>query len=206
MRLIGLPVKEYVERVAASTATPGGGSVCALVSGLSAALCLMAARLTLGKEKYSDSWSAMEELVKSMEGLLTRSLELAERDADAYDKVLAAYKVSGEGKERTECIQAAMKQAALVPVETLRTLAKITDLVEMVIEKGNPNCLCDVAVSVQLIRAAARGAVNNIRENLSKIDDKNFACRIQSEMSPLENNIEQATGRFEAFIELLLSS
>ena len=206
MGFTDLPVKEYVQKVAGSTATPGGGSVCALVSSLGAALCLMAARLTLGREKHREAWGAMEELIRSMDGLLSRSLELAEQDPLAYDEVLAASKMVREGKARPESIQAAMKQAARVPMETLRALANITDLVEGVIEKGNPNCLCDIAVAVQLIRAAAKGAVCNVRENLSKIDDQNFTSRMQSEMTSLSYSIEQATARFEAFMELLLSS
>lgn len=206
MGLTDLSVKEYVQRIAAGTATPGGGSVCALVCALSAALCLMTAHLTLGRKKYSHAWSVMEELSQSMEGLLSRSLKLAEQDAEAYDKVLAAFKMVREGKARPESIQDAMKQAAVIPLETLRTLAKITDLVEEVIEKGNPNCLCDAAVAVQLIRAASKGAAYNVRANLSKIDDHNFTSRLQSETTSLENTLEQAAGRFEDFIELLLSS
>jgi formiminotetrahydrofolate cyclodeaminase len=142
----------------------------------------------------------------AIEGLLSRSLELTEQDAEAYDKVLAAFQRDRGDASRAEAIQAAMKQAALIPLETLRVLAKITDLVGEVIERGNPHCLCDIGVAVQLMRAAARGALGNVRENLSKIDDKNFTSRVQSEMTSLENNIEQATDRFESFIELLLSS
>ncbi len=205
MGLTGLSVKEYVARVAAGTAAPGGGSVCALVCALSGALCLMTARLTLGRKKSSDAWSAMETLSRSMEPLVLRSMELAEQDAEAYERVLAAYKIAG-GEERARSIQAAMKQAAIVPMETLRVLAEITDLIEEVIEKGNPNCLCDTAMAVRMIRAAAGGAVDNVRANLAKIDDKNFVTHMQSEMTSLENNIEQATGRFGAFIELLVSS
>ncbi|MDA8307407.1 MAG: cyclodeaminase/cyclohydrolase family protein [Deltaproteobacteria bacterium] len=206
MGLTDLSVTEYVHRVAEGTAAPGGGSVCALVCSLSAALCLMAAHLTLGREKYSDAWGVMEELSRSMEGLLSRSLKLAQQDADAYGNVMAAFKMGRGDKTRTETIQAAMKQAALIPMETLRILARITDLVGDVIERGNPNCLCDAGVAVQLIRAATKGAAYNVRANLSKIDDRDFASRMQSEMTSLENNIEQVAGRFESFIELLLSS
>jgi formiminotetrahydrofolate cyclodeaminase len=166
----------------------------------------MAAHLTLGREKYSDAWGVMEELSRSMEGLLSRSLKLAQQDADAYGNVMAAFKMGRGDKTRTETIQAAMKQAALIPMETLRILARITDLVGDVIERGNPNCLCDAGVAVQLIRAATKGAAYNVRANLSKIDDRDFASRMQSEMTSLENNIEQVAGRFESFIELLLSS
>ena len=91
-----------------------------------------------------------------------------------------------------------MKQAALVPMETLRVIAKPSGLVEEAIEKGNPNCLCDAAVAVQLIRAAAIGAAYNVRVNLSNIADKDFSSRMQSEMASLRNNIVQAVGRLEA--------
>ncbi|MGC9197157.1 MAG: cyclodeaminase/cyclohydrolase family protein [Syntrophobacteraceae bacterium] len=206
MGLSDLTVKEYVHKVAEGAAAPAGGSVCALACALSAALSLMTARLTLGNKKYSAVWREMEQLGQSMETLLSRSLELAEEDARAYGAVMEALKMGPGDKQRASRLEDAMKQAALVPMETLRTLAKITDLMAEVIEKGNRNCLCDAAVSIHLIGAAAAGTVNNLRANLSKIDDKNFTSRIQSEMTPMENNIEQALGRFKAFIGLLLSA
>ncbi len=208
MKLTSLPVKDYVQRVADGSPTPGGGSVCALVGSLSAALCLMVAHLTLGREKYRNVWAEMRELSRSAGDLVSRSLELAERDAEAYDGVLSAFKLIQESQAQKEArrgsIQAAMKQAALVPMETLRAIAKLSGLVEEAIEKGNPNCLCDAAVAVQLMRAAAIGAVNNVRVNLSNIADKNFSSRLQSEMTSLRNNIVQAVGRLEARIEQLL--
>ncbi len=209
MKLTGLSVKDYAQRVADGYPTPGGGSVCALAGGLGAALCLMVAHLTLGREKHRDVWAQMRELSGSAGDLLARSLELAEQDAEAYDGVLSAFKLAQESQAdkdaRRERIQAAIKQAALVPMETLRTVSKLTDLVEEAIEKGNPNCLCDAAVAVQLIRAAAMGASCNVRVNLSKIADKDFSSRMQSEMSSLKNNIAQAVVRLEARIEQLMS-
>ena len=209
MRLTSLPVKEYVQRVANGSPTPGGGSVCALAGSLGAALCLMVAHHTLGREKYRNVWAEMQELSRSAGDLVSRSLELAERDAEAYDGVVSALKLVQESQAqqeaRRESIQAAMKQAALVPLETLRAMAELPGLVEEAIEKGNPNCLCDAAVAVQLIRAAAIGAVYNVRVNLSNIADKDFSSRMQSEMTSLRNNIAQAVGRLEARIEQLMS-
>ncbi len=206
MGLTDLTVKEYVQKVAEAAAAPAGGSVCALTCALSAALCLMTARLTFGNKKYIAVWGEMEQLGQSMEAFLSRSLELAEEDAQAYGAVMEAFKMGPGDKERANRIEEAMKQAALVPLETLRTLAKITDLMAEVIEKGNRNCLCDAAVSIHLLGAAAAGTVNNLRANLSKIDDKDFTSRIQGEMIPMENNIERALGRLKSFIGLLLSS
>ncbi len=209
MRLTGLSVKDYVQRVADGSPTPGGGSVCALAGSLSAALCLMVAHLTLCKEKYRNVWAEMQELSSSAGDLASLSLELAEKDADAYDGVLFAFKLDQETEAqkeaRRESIQEAMKQAVLVPMETLQVLAKLSGLVEVAIEKGSRNCLCDAAVAVQLIRAAAIGAVYNVRANLANMADKNFSSCTQIEMISLRNNILQAVGRLEVRIEQLLS-
>jgi len=208
MGLTSLSVKDYVQRVADGSPTPGGGSVSALAGGMGAALCLMVAHLTLGKEKYRTVWAEMEELSRSAGDVLSRSLELAERDAEAYEGVLSAFKLGKESEAekeaRRQSIEAAVKLAALVPLETLRTMSKLTRLVEEAIEKGNPNCLCDAAVAVQLIRTAAMGAAYNVRVNLSGISDKDFTSRTQSEMMSLKNNILQAVVRLEARIEQLL--
>jgi len=209
MSLTNLSVKDYVQRVGDGSPTPGGGSVCALAGSLSAALCLMVAHLTLGREKYRNVWAEMRELSRSAGDLVSRSLELAEQDAEAYDGVVSAFKLVQESQvqkeARRESIEAAMKQAALVPMDTLRAVAKLSGLVEEAIEKGNPNCLCDVAVAVQLIRAAAIGAAYNVRVNLSNIADKDFSSRMQIEMTSLKNNIVQMVSRLEARIEQLLS-
>jgi len=209
MGLTNLSVKDYVQRVADGSPTPGGGSVCALAGGMGAALCLMVAHLTLGREKYRNVWAEMRELSRSAGDLVSRSLELAEQDAEAYDGVVSAFKLVQESQvqkeARRESIEAAMKQAALVPMDTLRAVAKLSGLVEEAIEKGNPNCLCDAAVAVQLIRAAAIGAAYNVRVNLSNIADKDFSSRMQIEMTSLKNNIVQMVSGLEARIEQLLS-
>ena len=202
MSLTSLSVKEYLERVADGTPTPGGGGVCALVGGLGAALCLMTAHLTLGRQKYRSVWPEMQELSHSVTKLASRLLELTEQDSAAYDKLLSTFKLAQESeaqkKLRKESVQAATKEAAIVPLQTLRTMMELIEFVEPAIEKGNTNCLCDAAVAVQLIRAAAVGAEYNIRANLSSITDPDFLSRTRTEMIRLRNNIMQAVSRLEA--------
>lgn len=208
MSLTCLPVKEYLQRVADGTPTPGGGGVCALVGGLAAALCLMTAHLTTGKEKYRSVWPAMLEVSHRVTKLASRLLELTEQDSAAYDRLLSAFKLAQESeaqkKLRQQSIRAARKETVIVPLQTLRTMAELIDPVESAIEKGNPNCLCDTAVAVQLVRAAAMGAEYNIRENLSKITDKNFSSSTRTEMISIRENILRAATRLEARIELLM--
>ncbi|HEU4725278.1 MAG TPA: cyclodeaminase/cyclohydrolase family protein, partial [Candidatus Eisenbacteria bacterium] len=45
---------EFLDEVASSAPTPGGGSVAALAGSLAGALATMVARLTIGKKKYAE--------------------------------------------------------------------------------------------------------------------------------------------------------
>ena len=202
MNLTELTVKEFLDKVAGDSAAPGGGSVSALAGALSAALCAMVARLTLGKAKHREAWEDMEALRDSADALHARLLELVEQDSAAYRKVIEAFQLPKDsGSSRSEAIQSALKEATMVPLETLRDAAKLVDLADMAIGKGNPNCLADAGVSAQLIRAAAIGAAYNVRTNLSAAKDQNFNSRIAAETSELLNKIMQSTERLEGVLE-----
>jgi formiminotetrahydrofolate cyclodeaminase len=191
MNLKGLTVKEFLDKVAGGSPTPGGGSVSALAGALGAALCAMVARLTLGKEKHREAWKEMEALRDAADSLCSRLLELIEEDSSAYNGVLAAFRIPKQDTmAREEAIQSAAKKAASVPMETLRNAARLVDLVNAAIRKGNPNCLTDAGVSLQLIRAAAIGAAYNVRVNLPGIKDQDFKSRLASETSELLARIE----------------
>ena len=54
MKLIDMQVKEYLDVLKSDAPAPGGGSVSALAGAQGAALFMMVADLTIGKEKYAD--------------------------------------------------------------------------------------------------------------------------------------------------------
>jgi formiminotetrahydrofolate cyclodeaminase len=60
--LANLKITEYLEKAAAGTAVPGGGSVAALNASLAAGLTEMVANLTIGKKGYE----AFEEEMKDI--------------------------------------------------------------------------------------------------------------------------------------------
>ncbi|NIR14319.1 MAG: methenyltetrahydrofolate cyclohydrolase, partial [Desulfobacterales bacterium] len=45
--LTGIPVQEFLDKLAEDSPAPGGGSVAALAAALASSLCAMVARLTL---------------------------------------------------------------------------------------------------------------------------------------------------------------
>ena len=91
--LANLKITEYLEKAAAGTAVPGGGSVAALNACLAASLTEMVANLTIGKKGYEAVEEEMKDVARKaaeLRKLLTASID---RDADAYSEVMAAFKL-----------------------------------------------------------------------------------------------------------------
>jgi formiminotetrahydrofolate cyclodeaminase len=202
MNLRDLSVREFVEKIAGPDPAPGGGSAAALAGALGAALCAMVARLTLGKEKYGSVSEEMEATRSSADALCSRLLQLMDEDSDAYNQVLAAFRLPREDKAvREDAVQKAIKQAASVPFETLRAVSEMADLVKTGIDKGNPNCLTDAGVAAQLLRAAATGAAYNVKINLPGIRDPAFRSQIGSKTSELLDRLQAEITELEKSLE-----
>jgi glutamate formiminotransferase/formiminotetrahydrofolate cyclodeaminase len=204
MPLVEASLKDFVGELASNAPAPGGGSVSALAGALAGALCVMVTNLTLGKERYRDVWEDMEWVGRKANELCVRLLGLVDKDTEAYDQVLTALRLPKDDDTRKtirqQALQEATKRAALVPMQTLQSVAKVVDLVGKVVEKGNPNCITDAGVAARLAHAAAMGAAYNIRINLLGISDKDFSTRLEKEMDGL---IEEITKAVENSVELV---
>jgi len=201
MKLVELLTREFVEKVASEAPAPGGGSVSALAGALAAALCAMVARLTLGKEKYRDTWQEMEQVRDSADALMRRLLELVDEDTAAYNQVLSAFKLprdnDAQKTARHAAIRSATQKATAVPMETLRSVTELLSMAEAAVEKGNPNCLSDAGVAAHLIRAAASGAAYNVRINLSALDDQRLSTQMKSETAELLSRVMSAVAKLQ---------
>jgi glutamate formiminotransferase/formiminotetrahydrofolate cyclodeaminase len=187
---------------------PGGGSVAALAGALGAALAQMVAGLTAGRKKYVAVDAEMREIGLQAAGLVNTLSALVTRDAEAYGAVTAAYKLPSEPQDAANARQAAITDALLgaaeVPLETARACAKVAELAATCAVKGNTNAVSDAGVAALLADAACRGAVYNIRINVSSLEDKSRGAGLIEEASQLlaqtRRAVEQATGAVDKAI------
>ena len=172
----GETVSAFTASVASATPAPGGGSVAAHVGALGAALAQMVAGLTVGRKKYAAVDAEMKELGLQAAALGNELQTLVVRDASAYGGVTTAYKLPKDTEEqvalRTKAIDEALVYAAQVPIETARACARVAELAATAAEKGNVNAASDAGVAALLAEAACRGAVYNVRINVSSMNDK----------------------------------
>ena len=186
-------ITEYLDKAAAGTAVPGGGSVAALNAALAAGLTEMVANLTIGKKKYEAVEAEMTALAEKASQLREKLTAAIERDADAYTEVMEAYRLAKTTDEekalRKQKIQEATKHAALVPLEVARDALAVIDLASQAILKGNKNAASDGAVAAMNARTAALAAIYNVRINLGSIDDQSFVEKLEQEVNQLQNQV-----------------
>jgi formiminotetrahydrofolate cyclodeaminase len=186
-------ITEYLEKAAAGTAVPGGGSVAALNAALAAGLTEMVANLTIGKKGYEEVEEEMIALAGKASQLRNKLSAAVDRDADAYTEVMAAYRLPKTTDEETalrkQKIQDAIKHAARVPLEVARNALAVIELAGQAIQKGNKNAASDGAVAAMNARTGALAAIYNVKINLGSINDDSFVDKLTQEVKELENQV-----------------
>lgn len=189
--LADLSIKEFLAETAGNTPVPGGGSISALNGAIAAALTEMVANLTIGKKKYEDYEGQMRTIAIEAAGIRERFIGFIDEDSKAYDRVFSAFKLPKETEEekakRSEEIQEATKQAALVPMQVAEELSAVMESIIYVAHKGNQNAVTDACVALMAARTCVLGALLNVRINLSSIKDEAFVERMKTKADHLES-------------------
>ena len=176
--LIDLTVTDFLDELASDSPAPGGGSVAALNGALGAGLIAMVARLTIGKKGYDTVQSLMEDTRDGADRLKQRLTELVDEDTQAFNAVMAAFKLPKETDEdkvaRSAAIQAGYQQAIHTPMETAESCLAVLELAAAIAGKGNANAASDLGVATQVAYAGVEGAVMNVKINLPAIKDQSW--------------------------------
>jgi formiminotetrahydrofolate cyclodeaminase len=204
LKLEELSLRRFIRELSSGSAMPGGGSVAALCGSMGAALSAMVARLTLGREKFRGVWERMERIEETADDLAERFLLLAQEDTEAYQEVIAALRLAGEGKEgkslRDAALQEAMKKATCVPLETLRVSEKLLRMAREAVEHGNPVAVSDAGAAVHLAHAAAEVAAYNVRINLAALKDNSFVERCKREAGEILARMEPLLAEADGYV------
>lgn len=194
----------FFDRLAAGTATPGGGSAAAHTGAAAAALVAMVARLTIGKKKYARVEARMQDIVVEAETLRHHLTEAEARDSAAFEDVMAAIRMpkatTHEQAARTKAMEEATLTAAIVPVEVAGWAAQVLDLAVEVAEIGNVNAISDAASGAAFAEAAITSAALNVRINAANLKNEADAHRLLHSVSELDNRVAQAQGELRRIL------
>lgn len=152
-------LEEYADVLSQKTPVPGGGSAAALTAAVAAALLSMVANYSIGKSSSKTAGRKIEGVLHKSEQLRKQFLEFVDLDAQAYLRVVQSRGASL--KERRK----ALKEARDVPLKICRLCYQAVRLTPVLVEQGNKYLLSDVEVAVELLEAAFKAALINVRIN-----------------------------------------
>ncbi len=185
--LVESSIEDFSRILGSSSPAPGGGSVAALSGSLGADLVSMVCSLSIGKEGYEPFHNELAEVLADAQTLSKGLLERIDLDAQAFNGVMAAFKMAKETEEekqlRKEAIQKGFKEAVLSPLGIARECLDVLKLSEKLLGKSNSNALSDLGVASQQAYAGLEGAVMNVKINIPSIKDEMFITEISSEIT-----------------------
>ncbi len=181
------PLGRFLDDLASAAPTPGGGSAAAIMGAMGAALVSMVCNLTLGKKDYEAVDAQMREALGEAEALRQRLTDMIAEDVQAFESLMAAYKLArsndDEKQRRSRAIQDALKQATDVPLACAAACAEVIELSQRVAGIGNRAVISDAGVAVLAGHAGLRSAALNVEINVPSIKDAEF---VQSRRARLD--------------------
>jgi len=181
---------DFLMALSSPSPTPGGGSVAALQGALGTSLLAMVADITTKKTDDAE----LKDYVGTLNLQMHEFYNFIKKDKDAFDKVMAAYKLPKETEDEKQCrklaIQHALKNAAEVPLEVARRITKIYPLAKTLATKGRKSAISDVGVAIYSLHSGFLSARVNVLINLASITDQGFNETIKTELDSLKNKEE----------------
>jgi len=154
--VLDLPPPSFLERLAAPTASPGGGSAAAHAGAMAAALVEMCT----GLSELEDARASAEQLRHDLEALV-------DEDAEAFSAYLAAR------SDET------LKRATLAPLLIAEKSAQVLLLAQGAAPKVAKAALPDLKGAMRFAGAASEHAAATARFNLQELTDKDFVQEVR---------------------------
>jgi glutamate formiminotransferase / formiminotetrahydrofolate cyclodeaminase len=176
-------LETLIERIAAPTTAPGGGSVAALAGALAAALTEMvgsiAARRSLGGS------TASEAALAALRAHARELLRLADADAEAYGRFIDARRTRGD-------VEDALAEATRVPLRIARSASAVAAVAADLARDGLPAAAADAATAALLSQGACAAAALTVRVNAAMLDDRELARELAAEAARFERTAGDA--------------
>jgi formiminotetrahydrofolate cyclodeaminase len=184
-------IGEYLKTLGSSRPDPGGGSVAGLVGALGAALGQMVISLTVTRTPHPQFDERSAALAQAIAALLAS----AEADERAYAGYLQATRLpkssDPEKAARRDAMQAAVVNAAEVPLQLATSAGQVLNLLDLVASEGTSHALSDAEIGVSLAEASVLAGLANVRINIPLIKEAAVAADLARRADQVEATARQ---------------
>lgn len=206
--LVSLSAEGFANETASESPVPGGGSVSAYLGALGASLATMVANLSSHKRGWDDRWEFFSKWAEKGQSLKNDLLFLVDEDTRAYNGILNSFGLpkgtDEEKKLRKKAVQDATRYAIEVPFQVMQKAFESMEVIEIMVEKGNPNSATDAAVGALCARSAVSGAFLNVKVNSLDLEDKEFVEKVVAEGAAIEAAAKKKEAEILVSLERIL--
>ena len=185
----GMALIDLLDAFSSNEPVPGGGSAAALAGAVGTSLLLMVAGLPRTRTGAPEEAADLAQAAARLRPLRDTLTSLVELDSIAYSAVVEAIRLPKatevEKQQRRAAIDAAMRSAIDVPMDTMRACQQALRGALIIAGNGNPNASTDTGTAVLLLTAGLRGAALNVGVNLRSVSDAGFGERVSNERDQL---------------------
>ena len=186
-------VEEFLNDLASSSPSPGGGSVAGLVSALAASLNSMVYSLTVNKKAFEKMEMEEKKLVldykDASDRFIKKSIDSMEKDREAFNKLMDCYKLPKDTEEevtyRNKAIAEKTIGAMMAPYQLAKEAYNFYDNIDVAVKYGNKMLLSDAICAAILLSAAIESSIENVKINLASIKNKDYAKKVDNEMKEI---------------------
>jgi len=200
-----LSLIDFNKELGSSSPAPGGGSTAALAGALSCSLLSMVSKITLKNSKTSAVNIKLKELIDRIDYNQKMFIRLMNEDTAAFNEIMNTFKLpkstDDEQLQRSQAIQEATKHAAEVPLKTTRLALDTLKLVEDLTELGSENTISDTGVAGLMAYSALRGAIWNVKINLSSIKDSGYVQETNLEIEKIMESVNKLWPEIQKIVE-----
>ena len=165
----------FVEMLASSTPSPGGGGAAALVGAIGTALGHMASNLTVGKKKYADVQEQILDLNTRFVHIEKELLDQVEADEKGFLPLAAAYRLPKDTPGYDRFMDEATLDACRVPLTIMELCGEALDCIAVVAEKGSRLAVSDAGCGAVCCKAAMQAASLTVFINTKTLKSRNTA-------------------------------
>lgn len=175
-KLIDMTLSGFANETASESMAPGGGSISAYTAAMGVSLGTMVANLSAHKRGWDHRWKEFSDWAEKGMDLQRQLLAMVDEDTKAFNGIMEAFGLPKSNDQekaiRKAAVQRATKVATEIPLKVAQLACDSMEVMQAMVEIGNPNSITDAGVGALCARSAVLGAIMNVKVNARDLEDK----------------------------------
>lgn len=169
-------VKDFINDVAAKTASPGAGATAAVTASMAVATLLMAIKFSDNNTLTAKNAKMFALTIEELETVKDDFQNLVKKEEENFINLMNAFKMPKETlkerRARETKVQEELIKASEVPIQLIHEIRRVQLIIEKIYPLIKPNIVADIGVGLELLQAVAHSCSYNVYSNIRFLKNK----------------------------------